>query len=488
MTGRPSMTGGGETGAEEPRPAPARHRIGWAALRGVAVGVWGLGVEGEANIRRLAALGVTPVLVDDRPGGGGVGAQHRVTGPVLATAEGGLEALAECEVVVKTPGVSRYRPEGGELEATGIPVVGGLGLWMEEADRDRVVCVTGSKGKSTTAAVAGHLLERLGYRCLVGGNIGRPPWDPEAGEGYDYWVVETSSFQATDLAVSPSVVAVTSLSPDHLDWHGDVATYYRDKLSVCTQPGAGVTVAVGDDPILAAHAALLGRRVRWIRPGDRSVDGPWLDGLGLLGRHNHRNALVARACLMALEVPEATDDEAVGRAAADFHRLPSRLQPLGAVDGVVFVDDSLSTNVLPTLAALEAFAGRRVAVLVGGHDRGVDYGSLADGLVGRSAPTLVLTLPASGPRIHRAIDAVLETAAGVGTTPAAIEVVDCDDLATATRRGFDWAGPGGVVLLSPAAPSFGQFRDYADRAAAFAEAMRACGPVGPEPVGPGSDH
>ncbi len=166
---------------------------------------------------------------------------------MLATGEGGLDALAGCDVVVKSPGISRYRPEVAELEGRGIPVAGGLGLWLAEADRGRVVCITGTKGKSSTTAIAGHLLRRWGYRCVVGGNIGQPPWDPaEAAEAARYWVIETSSYQATDLACSPPVVAVTSLHPDHLDWHGDVETYYRDKLSACTQPGADLTIANGD--------------------------------------------------------------------------------------------------------------------------------------------------------------------------------------------------------------------------------------------------
>ena len=160
------------------------------------------------------------MLVDDQPAGTDVRRPARC----WRRRRGGLDALGRCDVVVKAPGISRYRPDVAELEAAGIPVVGGLGLWMEEVDRDRVVCVTGTKGKSTTTAVAGHLLDRLGYRCLVGGNIGRPPWDPDVGDDYDFWVVETSSFQATDLASSPPVVAVTSLAPDHLDWHGDVET------------------------------------------------------------------------------------------------------------------------------------------------------------------------------------------------------------------------------------------------------------------------
>ena len=91
---------------------------------------------------------------------------------MLATGDGGLAALERCDVVVKTPGLSRYRPEVARLSAAGIPVVGGLGLWLAEADLRRVLCVTGTKGKSTTSSLTGHLLTGLGYRCLVGGNIG----------------------------------------------------------------------------------------------------------------------------------------------------------------------------------------------------------------------------------------------------------------------------------------------------------------------------
>ena len=441
-----------------------RPVISWSDLRGTRVGVWGLGIEGEANLRKLAALGVSPVLVDDHAAAG------RTDGrPALATGEGGLDALAGCEVVVKTPGISRYRPEVAELEGRGIPVAGGLGLWLAEADRGRVVCITGTKGKSSTTAIAGHLLRRWGYRCVVGGNIGQPPWDPaEAAEAARYWVIETSSYQATDLACSPPVVAVTSLHPDHLDWHGDVATYYRDKLSACTQPGADLTIANGDSDVLRVRAALLGPRVKWVRAQDDPAAN-WMAPLGLLGAHNRRNALIARACLRALGVPEADDPGALRAAAAGFAPLTSRLHVIGTVGGVTFVDDSLSTNVLPTLAALDSFPGRRVALIAGGHDRGIDYRPLAAGLAAREVPTLVLAVPDSGPRIQAAIEAAIEAAG-----PAKVDVVACDGLDAAVERGFGWAAPDGVVLLSPAAPSFGRFRDYADRGEAFARAMRAC--------------
>jgi UDP-N-acetylmuramoylalanine--D-glutamate ligase len=260
------------------------------------------------------------------------------------------------------------------------------------------------------------------------------------------------------------VVAVTSLHPDHLDWHGDVETYYRDKLSACSQPGADLTVANGDSGPLRERARLLGPRVEWIGAGDDPGAG-WMAPLGLLGVHNRRNALIARACLRALGVPQADDEAELAAAAAGFVPLASRLEVIGEAGGVVFVDDSLSTNVLPTLAAMDAFPGRRVALIAGGHDRGIDYQPLAAGLAARDAPTLVLAVPDNGPRIQAAIEA---------ESPGKVEVAACGDLASAVGRGYRWARPDGVVLLSPAAPSFGRFRDYRDRGEAFARAMRAC--------------
>jgi UDP-N-acetylmuramoylalanine--D-glutamate ligase len=447
---------------------PGRPKIAWSDLRGARVGIWGFGREGQANLRKLRSMGVEPVLVDDNPAAGAE--------TVLATAAGGLDALGRCEVVVKTPGISRYRPEAERLRAAGVILAGGLGLWLQEADRERVVCVTGTKGKSTTSSVLGHLLTGLGRRTMVGGNIGAVPYDPDCRGEYDYWVIEVSSYQATDLASSPPVTVVTSLHPDHLPWHGGVERYYRDKLSACAQPGAELTVANGDSDLLRSRAGLLAPRVEWVSESDEP-GATWMAPLGLPGRHNRRNALIARRVLRALGIAGADDDAALRAAAVGYAGLPSRLATIGVVDGVRFVDDSLSTNVLPTLAALDAFPGRRIALIVGGEDRGIDYAPLAAGVLAREAPTLVLTLPDSGPRIS----AAFEPAGSAGGSPADGSVAggfagttDCPDLDAAVAAGFGWARPGGIVLLSPAAPSFGHFRDYRDRAEAFARAMRAC--------------
>lgn len=424
---------------------------GWRSLIGRKVGVWGVGVEGAASLRRLAADGVAPYAVVDRVDGESEGVE------VLALDDGGLERLLACDVVVKSPGISPYDEPALTLAAAGVRLAGGLGLWLEDAPRGRVACLTGTKGKSTATSIAGALCTGLGHDTFVGGNIGRAPWDPSA-TGADWTFLEVSSYQAQAVTTGPSVVAVTSLSQDHLVWHHGYESYVRDKLSLCTRPGVSTVVAPADDPELARWASLLGPHVTSVP----EIDAPWADGLGLIGRHNLRNALLARAVLVALGVPGADDDDALAAAATTYQPLPSRLTRVGRVGEVDYVDDSLSTNVLPTLAAVESFPGRRVALLVGGQDRGIDYAPLATGLA--DVPDLlVLTLPDSGPRIASTIRA----------TAPAVRVEECGDLAAAVRRGHAWALPDGVVLLSPAAPSFGVFRDYAERAEVFTAAMRA---------------
>ncbi|MCW2544405.1 MAG: murD [Frankiales bacterium] len=422
--------------------------ISWAELRGRRVALWGLGVEGRANLRRTQVLGLEPLLVDD--------STEEVDGRPVARFDEALPQLLGCEVVVKSPGISRYGEQCRQLTAAGVEVVGGLGLWLAGADRSRVACITGTKGKSTTTSIAGGLLGGLAQRYHLGGNLGSAPWDPEVGDDFDWWVVETSSYQALDVVVGPKVVAVTSLSEDHLPWHnGSAETYFQDKLSLCTRPGVTTVIADAGDPLLQSHRKLLGEHVHWVERGASE----WSQNGALLGEHNRRNAEIAREVLVALGVPGADDEQALAAAFAAFTPLPHRLTPVAEGDGVLFVDDSISTNALSALAAVDSFPGRRVALLVGGLDRDIDYRPLADGLAGR-ADLLVVTMPTNGPTIG-------------GLLAGRVAVQQCSSLEEATRAGHAWAKQGGgVVVLSPAAASFDLFADYQARGEAFAQAAR----------------
>lgn len=419
---------------------PSSPPLRWADLAGARVGVWGVGVEGTATLARLAHLGIAPAaVVDDARGKPGV----------LPTDEGGLDALTACEVVVKSPGISRYLPSVVDLEAGGIAVVGGLGLWLEDIGPERVIGITGTKGKSTTTSVAHHLAQGLGARSCAGGNLGTALWAPDAPTDADLFIVEVSSYQATDLWSSPAVAAVTSLHQDHLTWHGTVERYYADKLSLCGQPGARITVANGTDQLLRIRADELQPGPRWIDPTE--TDASWADALALRGRHNLTNAVIAAACLEEIGIAGADDPGRLAEASRGYVHLPHRLETIAVVDEVEYVDDSLSTNVLPTIAAAEVFDGRPLALLVGGFERDIDYTPLADFVAARTAPVRVFTVPQNGERIRQAIDA------------AGGDAVACADLPDAVRRAAEWAPAGGVVLLSPAAASFGRYVNYLAR-------------------------
>ncbi len=438
------------------------------------MGVWGLGTEGRASVALLRRLDAEVVVVDDDPAATPLATADGDLDPlqVVATVTGGLDLLATCDVVVKAPGISRYRPEVRALFDAGISVTGGLALWMADGPLSRVIAVTGTKGKSTATAILAHILAGLGYCCHSGGNLGRPPWDPDGpgfgADGTDWWVVEVSSFQAADISVRPPVVAVTSLHPDHLDWHGGEERYYADKLSLCTRPGGRATVAA-DTPELRLHERLLGAPIAWAAEAD--ADG-WAETLGLPGTHNRRNAAVVRGCLRAIGEPAAAQAHRLAEAATGFAALPDRLELVARIGGVDFVNDSLATNVGPTIAALDAYAHRRVALLVGGFDRGLDYSPLAARLGRATRPTLVLTLPDNGP----AIGHQLRTGLGANRIGDAgqVTVVDQPDLAAATTAAWTWAQPDGVVLLSPAAPSFGRYRNHTERAQGFLAAIGLC--------------
>ncbi|MGC8498923.1 MAG: Mur ligase family protein [Acidimicrobiales bacterium] len=430
------------------------HPTGFADLAGRRVGVLGYGREGRATEARLRSVGAEVVVVDDDPAVG-----------VLVTGDGGLKALATCDVVLKGPGIARRRADVASLRER-VPVTSALNLWFGETDRSRVIAVTGTKGKSTTTALAVHALTCLGVRARAVGNIGQPPYDPALDAWSGYSVVEVSSYQAPEIEWAPAVVALTSLGSDHLDWHGSLDQYHADKLSLTRAAGPHVTV-IADQPELVARADLLGGVVELAGPIELA------SALHLAGAHNDGNVGVAVAAVAAL-LGRARADVAAAlvAGAARFVPLPGRLSVVATEDRpggrLRYVDDGLATAPLPAVAALAVFAAEPVALIAGGHDRGVDYAPLASALAGRAAPTLVVALGPAGARI----------AAAVRSAAPDVAVVEADDLDQAVTRARAFLPAGGVVLLSPAAPSFDRYRNWEERSADFARAARDAGSLG----------
>lgn len=444
-------------------------------LEGRRVALWGWGREGRAAHhairKRLPALPLTLFCNDAEAVDAAALGDAILSIETQATAE----RLSTFDVVIKSPGISPNGPAALAAAASGTRFIGGTGLWFAEHAGDdgiapHTFCVTGTKGKSTTTSLLAHLLRASGCRTALVGNIGLPllevldPLPPP-----DAWAIELSSYQTGDVAASgarPDVAVVLNLFPEHLDWHGSEARYIEDKLKLVTDTHPRIAVLNAADPRLAA-LDLPRSEVRWFNREDgwhlREDDLYRGDvfvmdtrSLPLPGRHNRGNLC---AVLTALEAA-GIDALPLAAHAHSFRPLPNRLQTMGTRDDITWVNDSISTTPHATLAALECFAGRRIALLVGGHDRGVDWSDFA-AQMREQAPHMIATMGANGARIHD----LLAPAAGEGGF--ALQKVETLPEAVAAARAS--LGGEGVVLLSPGAPSFGQYRDYVARGRHFAE-------------------
>jgi UDP-N-acetylmuramoyl-L-alanine---L-glutamate ligase len=444
-----------------------------ADLRDKSVAVWGTGREGRAAVIAIAAHGPSRLLaVDDSANFLSVPWEGELA--ALAPLAGGdhaFGALVAADVVVRSPGVPQTHPWMAELRKRGVTITGGSALWMAD-HADRTVGITGSKGKSTTAALISHLLAAVGRANVFGGNIGVPLLDlPDA----ELYVLELSSYQCSDLTDSPRVAVVTALFPEHLDAHGGEREYYRDKLNLLAY-GPELIVVNGADERLMGELSNARDAQGWGPVAVGAEDSrfriepdEWVyasdtrlfrrDTLRLRGKHNGRNLCVALAVLDGMGVDVVDQRSVLEHAVAAFEGLPHRLAEIEDPSGLTFVDDTLSTSPYSAMHAIDAYEGRPLTVLVGGTDRGLDYAPLRHHLQDREIT--VIGLPDSGPRI-------LTELAGL----PGVRIENAEDLPAAVRLARKLTPPGGVVLLSPAAPSYGRFRNFEHRSEVFAQAVR----------------
>jgi len=205
---------------------------GFGALSGRRVGVWGTGREGMAITRLALDRGASVLVVQDRPADGAQPSDIRIGDKSLQVLDPGALDPDALDIVVRSPGVSRYRQELERLRQAGIPVTTATAMWFEDSSDLPVIGVTGSKGKTMTASLTALALRSTGLSVGLGGNIGTPVTDFFEGPDYDTYVIEVSSFQAAEVTSSPRVGVLTLLAPDHLDWHGTYERYVADKLNL----------------------------------------------------------------------------------------------------------------------------------------------------------------------------------------------------------------------------------------------------------------
>ena len=445
------------------------------------VAVIGLGASGDAAARLALQKGAN-VHVTDANSEDPVAARGTVLRDLGAEVRLGghdIEAIASADTVVVSPGIPPGAPVLAALRARSV-------AWVSEPEfacrfiSSPLTIVTGTNGKTTTAALCAHLLREAGVDVALGGNIGGglgPPASTLAAAhpAADRIVLELSSFQLADIRdLTPDVGVMTNLGVDHMDRYATVADYHRDKRRLFEAGDANTTWVVnGDDPAVLAMAegmpgthltfslgtarspgAFLSGGELVLDRGDR--DGPRRvaasSDVRLLGRHNLANALAA-----LLAAAASGGSAAAARAALrSFPPLPHRLEPVGSFGGVLWVNDSKATNVAAAASALASLDGP-VVMLVGGTDKGEDFGGLVPAMRGRVHSVVVYG--AAGARAG----AEIGSAAGGGVAVRRIEG-DFEEVMAAGRAA---ARPGDTVLLAPACSSFDMFANYQARGGAF---------------------
>jgi UDP-N-acetylmuramoylalanine--D-glutamate ligase len=362
--------------------------------------------------------------------------------------------------IVKSPGVSRYKPIFLVAREAGIAVTSNLNLWGEYFRPGRsVIAITGTKGKSTTATLTYLMLKEAGLDVGLGGNVGLAPL--ELADRFHVVVLELSSYQTADMAFTPDIAAVTNLTPEHTDWHRSTERYFADKLNLIdrdTPFPVGLGTGARDNPLVLAALRDRSRLLPPLAPFIEDRVASVVSRSRLKGAHNLDNARLATQVALAA----GAGLEGVVRGIAAFVPLPHRLEEHMA-GGITLVDDSISTTPEATKAALAAYPGHRIALVAGGHERQQDYAELA-ALLGPRGVTVLVALPVTGARLATATYAAAPQ----------IEVIEAQTLQSglealvARRDRFD------AIILSPGAPSYGQlerpgivFKDFEQRGRAF---------------------
>ncbi|WP_045386850.1 UDP-N-acetylmuramoyl-L-alanine--D-glutamate ligase [Falsirhodobacter sp. alg1] len=452
-------------------------------VNGQKIAVLGLGRSGLATARALAAGGAEPLVWDDSP-------EARAN----AEAEGfpafdltRHSAFDGISALIVSPGIPHLYPAPNKVIARalelGVPVDNDIGLFFRSyATRDwdgfdqmpKVICVTGSNGKSTTTALIRHICEEAGRPVAMAGNIGRGVLDLDPAEDGSVVVLELSSYQ-TELAraLTPDVAVFTNLSPDHLDRHGGMGGYFAAKRRLFSEGGpdrcvVGVDEMEGcflanqlatsavDDRVIRISSGTKLEGFGWSVFARKGFLSEWRKGrqvasidlrgiAGLPGAHNHQNACAAYAAVRTLGLAPRLIEEAF----ASFAGLPHRSQLIAERDGVRFVNDSKATNVDSAAKALQAFP--RIRWIAGGLGKDGGIEALVPHLGGVSKAYLIG---------HSARDFALQ----LGSTEHEI----CETMERAVERAAAEAEPGEVVLLAPAAASFDQYPNFEKRGDHFA--------------------
>lgn len=366
-----------------------------------------------------------------------------------------------CEVIIKTPGIPASIDALSRASKSGCELTSHSQIFLSNYPREKVIGITGTKGKSTTSSLIFHILRHAGLPAELVGNIGQPPLAriDDVPDG-TWFVHEFSSHQLAEISTSPHIAVLLNIVPEHLDYYGSFEEYVAAKENITKfQTPDDFLIFAADYPIPAQIAGRTRAALKPLRGTDRIEDIIDKVEVPLPGSFNLQNVMAAVAAASLCGVQAAEVREAI----RTFKALPHRLELVGTFNGVTFYDDSIATVPAATLAAIDALGSDVQTLLLGGHERNLDFAQLGEQLPA-NIKTVIL-FPTTGTRIWNAI----ETHSKNRELPDAFFVRDMEQ---AVRIAYERTAQGKICLLSPASPSFGTFKDYIERGDLFKAFIR----------------
>ena len=365
------------------------------------------------------------------------------------------------KVIIKTPGIPASTEAIVRACKGGCKLTSHSQIFLTNYPREKVIGVTGTKGKSTTTALIHHILRCASIPAELVGNIGQPPLARIDLVSKDtYFVHEFSSHQLAEIETSPHIAVLLNIVPEHLDYYGSFEQYVAAKENITKfQTPDDFLIFAADYPIPSGIAERSRASRKPFHADDRIDHILDISEIPLPGKFNVQNIIAAVAAASLC----GAHPEAIREAVRTFQALPHRLERIGTYNDVTFYDDSIATVPDATLAALEALGSGVQTLLLGGHERNLDFRYFAEHL-----PPNVKTLiffPPTGVRIWKAI----ETHSKNTSLPEAFFVGDMEQ---AVKIAYECTEPGKICLLSPASPSFGTFKDYRERGDLFKAFVR----------------
>ena len=451
------------------------------------IAIIGFGQEGKSLANFLAKKNIKFSILDQKKPAGFSKkelAQIYKFNPTPQLGKNYLANLSQFDLVFRSPGVKRHLQPIQEAEKKGVIILSPSQLFLALCP-GKVIAVTGTKGKGTTATLISKILEKANFVCYLGGNIGQPPLNFLGKIKKDDWVVlELSSFQLTDLIIRPQIAVVLMVTSEHLDWHQNPVEYLQAKINLIkNQTRDDISVFAADYPNSTKISGFTNAQKYFFSTKSEVKTGVSLhqdkfifkngnyqteicstSDIRLPGPHNLENvaAAITVACLLGV------DTNIIRQVLRKFQGLPHRLELVIKKNGVLYYDDSFSTTPETTIAAIKSFPDKPQVLILGGSPKKSDYKPLAKLIADSKNIKAIVLIGQTAAEIEKAI----LSAGGFGGKI----IKGAKNMGQIVQTAAKTAKAGDLVLLSPACASFDMFKNYKDRGNQFKKEVRSLRP------------